>query len=50
MHPRRITGIEIENGTIALIKWQIVTTKDGTLKIDRFLLEGPTALIAIKTE
>lgn len=48
VHPRRITGIE--NGTIALIKWQIGSTKDGTLKIDRFLLEGPTALITHKTE
>ncbi len=49
VHPRSITGIEIENGTIALIKWQIVTTEDGTLKIDRFLLEGPTPLMDYKT-
>ncbi len=47
VHPRSITGIEIENGAISLIKWQIVTTDDGTLKIDRFLLEGPTALISL---
>jgi predicted phosphodiesterase len=44
VHPRSITGLEIENGAISLIKWQIVTTNDGTLKIDRFLLEGPTDL------
>ncbi|MFC0603137.1 serine/threonine protein phosphatase [Winogradskyella pulchriflava] len=50
VHPRSITGLEIENGKISLIKWQIVTTEDGTLKIDRFLLEGPTALIDYKTE
>ncbi|WP_339623143.1 serine/threonine protein phosphatase [uncultured Winogradskyella sp.] len=49
VHPRSITGIEIENGKIALIKWQIVTTEDGTLKIDRFLLEGPTKLMDYKT-
>jgi predicted phosphodiesterase len=49
VHPRSITGIEIENGKISLIKWQIVTTENGTLKIDRFLLEGPTALIDYKT-
>lgn len=49
VHPRSITGIEIENGKISLIKWQIVTTEDGTLKIDRFLLEGPTSLIDYKT-
>jgi predicted phosphodiesterase len=50
VHPRSITGIEIENGEVSLIKWQIVTTEDGTLKIDRFLLEGPTKLIDYKTE
>ena len=50
VHPRSITGLEIENGAISLIKWQIVTTEDGTLKIDRFLLEGPTPLVAYKTE
>ncbi|MBO6880932.1 metallophosphoesterase family protein [Winogradskyella sp.] len=50
VHPRSITGLEIEAGKISLIKWQIVTTEDGTLKIDRFLLEGPTPLIDYKTE
>lgn len=49
VHPRSITGLEIENGKISLIKWQIVTTDDGTLKIDRFLLEGPTGLSDYKT-
>jgi len=44
VHPRSITGLEIENGAISLIKWQIDTTTDGTLKIVRVLLEGPTAL------
>ena len=50
VHPRSITGIEIENGTISLIKWQIATADDGTLKIVRILLEGPTKLIDYKTE
>ena len=50
VHPRSITGLEIEHGKISLIKWQIVTTEDGTLKIDRFLLEGPTPLVDYKTE
>ena len=44
VHPRSITGLEIENGTIALIKWHIATTKDGTLRVDRLLLEGPNRL------
>jgi len=50
VHPRSITGIEIENGAISLIKWQISTSDDGTLKIVRVLLEGPTKLIDYKTE
>ncbi len=44
VHPRSITGLEIENGTIALIKWHITTTTDGILKVDRLLLEGPKKL------
>ncbi len=49
VHPRSITGIEIENGTISLIKWQIDTKDDGTLQIVRVLLEGPKRLIDYKT-
>lgn len=41
VHPRSITGMEIESGNITLIKWQISTTEDGTLKIIRVILEGP---------
>lgn len=41
VHPRSITGIEIVDGTISLIKWQINTTKDGSLIIERVILEGP---------
>lgn len=44
VHPRSITGIEIKNGKIALIKWQIATREDGTLQIVRLLLEGPQKL------
>jgi hypothetical protein len=44
VHPRSITGIEIENGQISLIKWQIETDEDGTLKVVRILLEGPQLL------
>ena len=50
VHPRSITGIEIENGEISLIKWQIATTDDGTLKIVRVLLEGPQKLSDYITE
>ncbi len=44
VHPRSITGIEIENGSITLIKWHIETSDDGTLKIVRSVLEGPKRL------
>jgi predicted phosphodiesterase len=50
VHPRSITGIEIENGEISLIKWQIATKDDGTLQIVRALLEGPTRLIDYKMD
>lgn len=48
VHPRSITGIEIENGAISLIKWQIATKEDGTLQIVRVLLEGPRRLLDYK--
>ncbi|MBF03492.1 MAG: serine/threonine protein phosphatase [Flavobacterium sp.] len=44
VHPRSITGIEIVNGTIALIKWFIDTKEDGTLQIKKEFLEGPCRL------
>ncbi len=45
VHPRSITGIEIENGKITLIKWQIATKEDGTLQIVRVVLEGPQKIV-----
>ncbi len=50
VHPRSITGIEIVNGEIALIKWEISTKEDGTLQIVKTILEGPKKLIDYKTE
>jgi len=50
VHPRSITGIEIENGKISLIKWQIATKDNGTLQIVRVLLEGPTSLMDYQTD
>ena len=41
VHPRAITGIEITNGEITLVKWQTSTTENGTLRIIREPLEGP---------
>lgn len=39
VHPRCITGLEIENEQITLIKWHIITTEEGTMKIVRTVLE-----------
>lgn len=50
VHPRSITGLEIENNAISLIKWQIATREDGTLQIVRVLLEGPCHLPDYITE
>ncbi len=50
VHPRSITGIEIEGGHISLIKWHIATKDNGTLQIVRKVLEGPQRLIDYKTE
>ena len=44
VHPRSITGIEISNGEIILIKWQIATKEDGTLQVVKRILEGPKKL------
>jgi len=44
VHPRSITGIEIANGTIQLIRWTLVTTEDGYLRIEKDTLAGPKSL------
>ena len=50
VHPRSITGIEIENGEISLIKWYVDTTETGILQIVKEVLEGPKKLILYKSE
>jgi len=49
VQPRSITGIEIENMQISLIKWHIISHKDGTLQIVKSILEGPRKLSAYLT-
>ncbi len=44
VHPRCITGIEIENYEISLIKWHVTTHENGTMQIIRTVLEGPQNL------
>lgn len=44
VHPRCITAIEIANGYIILVKWNVKTKNDGTLFIGREVLAGPRIL------
>lgn len=44
VHPRCITGIEIVNGKISLIKWYRKSISKGDIKIIRKILEGPSEL------
>lgn len=42
VHPRSITGIEIVDMQISLIKWHVISQENGTLQIVKTVLEGPT--------
>ena len=44
VHPRCITGIEIADGCIMLVKWSMKTRSDGTLFVGRDILAGPRKL------
>ncbi|MDF2610660.1 MAG: hypothetical protein K0R92_2134 [Lachnospiraceae bacterium] len=44
VHPRCITAIEIENGSISLVKWALKTKKNRSLYVGRSILEGPVPI------
>ncbi len=44
VHPRCITGIEIQHGEIVLIKWWVRPKEDGALCVAREVLVGPKEL------
>ncbi|MEL7565001.1 MAG: metallophosphoesterase [Dehalobacterium sp.] len=44
VHPRCITAIEIADGHILLVKWNVQTKTDGTLFVYREILAGPRKL------
>ena len=44
IHPRCITGIEITNGSLSLIKWAVMTRHDRSLYVGREVLEGPVSI------
>ena len=41
VHPRCITGIEIQNGEISLVKWCISANRQRVLGVEKDFLEGP---------
>jgi UDP-2,3-diacylglucosamine pyrophosphatase LpxH len=45
VHPRCITGIEISQGEIVLVKWAVACDLNGALYIQRSEIEGPRRLI-----
>jgi predicted phosphodiesterase len=47
VHPRCVTGIEIQDGEIALIKWWVKPDAAGMLHVAREVLVGPEKLQAV---
>lgn len=45
VHPRCITGLEIENNQIALVKWAVNSRSDRSLYVERQVLEGPNEIM-----
>lgn len=45
INPNYITGIEITNGEISLIKWSIKIKKNRDLYVDKDVLAGPTKVL-----
>ena len=48
VHPRGITGIEIVNGEISLIKWSLKAKCEGFIFVDKNILAGPKKLTSFK--
>ncbi len=44
VHPRCITCLEIQDGTISLVKWYVETRQDRSLFVARAVLAGPLSL------
>ncbi len=44
VHPGGITGIEIENGEITLVKWSVTAAENSALYVNRQILKGPNKI------
>ncbi|MGC1378626.1 MAG: metallophosphoesterase [Anaerolineales bacterium] len=47
IHPRCITGIEIDKGQIQLVEWALTTNKDGYLVVAKDILAGPRKVASL---
>jgi predicted phosphodiesterase len=47
VHPRCITGIEIDKGNMQLIKWSLTTDDKGYLMVSRDVLAGPRKVASL---
>lgn len=47
VHPRCITCLEIEEGAVSLVKWNVETRQDRSLYVSRAVLAGPLQLFHI---
>lgn len=46
VYPTTITNIEIENGAITLVRWQVFADAEGVLRVTRTPLGGPNPIAA----
>jgi predicted phosphodiesterase len=47
VHPRCITGLEIEGGALCLVKWWVTANDEGLLQVTRKVLEGPRPIAEV---
>lgn len=45
IHPNGVTGLEIENGNITLVRWEFNVTKDDLISVERKILDGNEPII-----
>lgn len=45
VHPNGITCLEIENGKITLVKWEMVLSDDDTISVGRKIIEGSEFIV-----
>lgn len=45
IHPNGITCLEIENGTITLVKWKLKLRSDGIISAGKEIIEGPENIL-----